>query len=274
MSRKPPHSPPSGPVTTRPLAPHVRAAMGKTAQAKLGPDPAPARPPQPSSPQRPAAHVQAACRAVQAKLPQGVPPPAPRVLPVRLAPPLPRTVPAPVVQRAARSKKELEEAFNDALRRGAFDEADDIDQEMRNLPGDTAQTFGTDEEDAYDLTYKGKQLRFGWPKGLRQKLMLAQTKFGKLYCALGANCYVSKITGSEEIELNKNGKEEWISKGGNKHETAPPIDHYGPDWKVRLAAVEKKGYDVKTFAEKAYEAYLADPLRIIHMVCNSKRNGG
>ncbi|HEX6902617.1 MAG TPA: hypothetical protein VF789_23055 [Thermoanaerobaculia bacterium] len=271
MSKKPPSPPPAA---TRPLAPHVQAAMVRTAQAKPGPGPAPARPQQPPPQQRPAAHVQAACRTVQAKPATGVTPPAPRVVPVRLPLIQPRIVPVPVIQRASRSKEDLEKAFMDALSRGADDEADELEKLMSAMPGDTAQTFGTDEEDAYDLTYKGKQLRFGWPKGLRQKLMLAQTKFGKLYCALGVNCYVAKSTGSDEIVLNKNGKEEWISKGGNKHETAPPIDHYSPDWKDRLSAVEKKGYDVKTFATKAYEAYIAVPLRIIHMVCNSKRNGG
>lgn len=272
MSKKPPFSPPAAPRQPRPLAPHVQAAMVRTAQAKPGP--APARSPQPPPQQRPAAHVQAACRAIQAKPATGANPPAPRVLPIRPALPSPRIVPAPVIQRASRSKQELEEAFNDAMSRGAFDEVDELEKVMSALPGDTAQTFGTDEEDVYDLTYKGKQLRFGWPKGLRQKLMASQTILGKLYCALGANCYVSKTTGSQEIVLNKNGKEEWLSKGGNKHETAPPIDHYGPDWKDRLAAVEKKGYDVKTFATKAYESYVAAPLRIIHLVCNSKRNGG
>ena len=173
------------------------------------------------------------------------------------------------------SKADLERHFLEAMEKGDFDAADEIDKQMRQMPGDSAQTFGTSEEDVYDLTYKGKQLRFGWPKGLRAKLTALQTASGKLYCALGAaHCYVAKTTGSHEIVVNGSGKEVWVSKGGNAHQTAPPIDHYSPDWKDRLAAVEKKGYDVATFAVKAYEQYIAPPLRIIHMICNSKRNGG
>jgi hypothetical protein len=103
--------------------------------------------------------------------------------------------------------------------------------------------------------------------------MAAQTSGGKLHCALGASCFVFKATGSDEIELNKNGKEEWVSVGGNKHETAPPIDHYSPDWKDRLNALMKKKLDVANFKIQGEALYNAPPLRVIHMTCNSKRNG-
>ena len=223
-------------------APHVRAALAAAVQTR-------------SHPQPPA-------RSASPQVQRSVPLPPPRS-PVK-----------PVLQCAVPSKADLEEAFLAAMEMGDDKAADEIDAQMRQMPGDSAQTFGTSEEDAYDLTYRGKQLRFGWPKGLRAALTVKQTASGKLYCALGVNCYVYKASGSHEIAVDSNGKEVWVSKGSGKtHYTAPPIDHYSPDWKDRLAAVEKKGYDIATFAAKAYEQYIADPLRIIHMHCNSKRNG-
>lgn len=310
MPGRPPPRPPSGILKpVQPQAPHVRASMMRAAQAKLSPQSAPAPHVQAAvgtaSSTRPGAvpraaqaktavhpsmapHVQAAGRTLQAKPVTSPASPTPHVraalaaavqtrtaLPSKVSPMIPpKSLVRPVLQCAMPSKADLERHFLEAMEKGDFDAADEIEKLMGRMPGDSAQKFGTSEEDVYDLTYKGKQLRFGWPKGLRAKLVAAQTASGKLYCALGVNCYVAKNTGSNEIEVNGSGKEVWVSKSGTTHYTAPPIDHYSPDWKDRLAAVEKKGYDVATFGTKAYEQYIAAPLRIIHMYCNSKRNGG
>lgn len=176
------------------------------------------------------------------------------------------------IQRAVMDKAQLEKMYNDAMSGADFDTADKIEKQLASLPGDSMpKTFGVSDEDSRDLVYKGKQVRFSFVAGLRAKLTATQTTGGKLKCALGTSCYVDSI--NYEIKVNSSGKEVWTSASGNTHETAPPIDHYSPDWKDRLAALEKKNYDVATFAVKGKELYNAMPLRIIHMVCNSKRNG-
>jgi ribosomal protein S18 acetylase RimI-like enzyme len=177
------------------------------------------------------------------------------------------------IQRAAKSKQQLEEEYNDAMEAQDYDRADQLDEEMGKLPGDTAQTLGTSDEDGCDLSYKNKQIRFTWDAGARTALIKAQTDKSGLHCGLGANCYMVPKNGNDIIALNAKGKEEWMSKGGNKHETAPPIDHYSPDWKDRLKALMKRNYDVQKFTLQGQALYNAKPLRIIHMVCNSKRNG-
>ncbi len=175
-----------------------------------------------------------------------------------------------VIQRAAKST--LNDDYDDAMAEQNWDLADQIEKKMNSLPGDRMpKTFGAKDEDDYDLTYKSTQIRFSFATGLRGKLTAAQTKGGKLYCALGPSCYVDPVT--SEIKVDGSGKEVWNSVSGNEHKTKPPIDHYNQDWKDRLAALIKKGYDVQTFAVKGKEAYNADSLRIIHMKCNSKRNG-
>jgi hypothetical protein len=188
----------------------------------------------------------------------------------------------PVVQRSAASsssssssfsssKQDLEEAYLKAVSEGNDKLADKLDEMMRKLPNDSMQTFGSyDDEDSYDLTYKNKQIRFCWEKGLREKLIQQQTQNGKLMCGLGNNCYLFQDTGGV-IALSKDGKEEWVSKNNNDKKTAPPIDHYNSDWKDRLAALEKKGYDVQTFQTEGQKLYNAPSLRIIHRYCNSKR---
>lgn len=45
------------------------------------------------------------------------------------------------------------------------------------------------------------------------------------------------------------------------------------DWKDRLNNLMKKNLDVQNFKIQGELLYNADPLRIIHMHCNSKRNG-
>jgi hypothetical protein len=175
------------------------------------------------------------------------------------------------IQRAVLDKETLEKMYHDAWSNNDFDKVDQIEKLMSQLPGDSMpKTFGVSDEDACDLTYKNTQVRFTFEAGKRAQLTKAQTVLGKLMCALGASCYVAP---NSEIKVDSSGKEVWTSKSGNVHKTAPPIDHYSPDWKDRLSALVKKNYDVQTFTTEGKKAYNQAPLRIIHMVCNSKRNG-
>lgn len=178
-----------------------------------------------------------------------------------------------IIQRAASDKAKLEKLFNDAMSQANFAEADQIEKLMSKLPGDSMpKTFGVSDEDACDLTYRNTQIRFTFEAGLRAKLTKLQTTVGgDLMCALGPNCYVQA---NSEIKVDADGKEVWTSKSGTVHRTAPPIDHYSPDWKDRLAELIKKNYDVQKFATEGKKLYNAAPLRIIHKTCNSKRNGG
>lgn len=132
-----------------------------------------------------------------------------------------------------------------------------------------------DVDDTKDYTYKRTQVRASFKKGLREELMKAQSKGGKVYCALAGACY--KFTGGHqadhEIALTA-GKEVWVSASNNVHQTAPPIDHYGPTWDVRLAKVDKDAasgnWDVARYQQEITAAYNAPPLRVVHMYCNSK----
>lgn len=132
-----------------------------------------------------------------------------------------------------------------------------------------------DEDDTKDYTYKSKQVRAAFKKGLREELMKAQSKGGKLYCALAGACY--KVTGGHqadhEIALTA-GKEVWTSGSGNVHTTAPPIDHYSPTWAARLEKLNKSAaagnWDVAKYQQEVTAAYNAPPLRVVHMYCNSK----
>lgn len=165
---------------------------------------------------------------------------------------------------------ELQELENELYSSGSKYKDEDLDlvaQAMSEIIGrdPSGDSFGTRDADDYDLTYKGRQVRFSFYPKLRKKLM-AQNRAannGELICP---HC-------QEEIELDQNGKEVWDSKSGKTHKTAPPIDHHNPSWKKRLAALEKKNLSVDAFAQQGRELYNAPELRILHMKCNSSIGG-
>lgn len=177
-----------------------------------------------------------------------------------------------VVQRAslASADMDLQEAFDDAMADGDEEEIRKIEALMGPWSG-MPKTIGASDDDSRDYNYKGTQVRFSFAAGLREKLMKAQTTAGNVACGLGALCYVSP---NSAIALT-GGKEIWSSKGGTPKATAPPIDHYSPDWKDRLVKLEadaKKGnWDVAKYREEGIKLYNQPPLRVIHMFCNSKR---
>jgi len=102
------------------------------------------------------------------------------------------------------------------------DEIDNIEIAMDRLKDGSPPSLNYKiKGDKYDLTYQGRQLRFAWPSGLRDKLIGEQTISGQLICAY---CHTP-------IRLNRNKKEVWTSIHGTPKQTAPPIDHHNPSWK-------------------------------------------
>lgn len=130
----------------------------------------------------------------------------------------------------------------------------------KDLPGDWSLPGGKEP-----FPYS----RPGWNAGTYMGLYAKQLKGGQLYCGVcnGAIALVG-------------GKEVWTSKSGKKHKSQPPIDHFSPDWIVRLAEL-KDWLGAQQLAGKTYnqvdtrkfvvEAFHKSPLRITHMVCNSAR---
>lgn len=160
--------------------------------------------------------------------------------------------------------EKLEEEGNELMSEDSKDDRiDEIDVMMEEISekSPTGQSYGAFNGDDYDYTYRGTKLRFSFEKGLREKLIKANKKAnaGKLICP---HC-------RQEIVLDENGKEVWISKSKKKHRTAPPIDHHKPAWSKRLADLEKKSLPVDKMMLKGREIYNALPLRILHKTCNS-----
>lgn len=156
--------------------------------------------------------------------------------------------------------EQLQYTENELMEVDPFDDNIDLIHEaMEHKTGRSATgpAYGGNS-DEYDYTYQGKQLRFNFKKGLREKLIKAQIKGGKLICA---HC-------NKEIKL-QNGKEVWTSKSGKQHATAPPIDHHNPAWSQRLKKLESRNLSILKMKEEGTKAYNAMPLRILHMTCNS-----
>jgi len=113
--------------------------------------------------------------------------------------------------------------------------------------------------------------RPGWIPGTYAKLALAQTDGNKrLICG---EC-------GKEITL-KYGKEEWVTKNSKTYKlTRPPIDHFSPDWIVRLSnlkteislAIQKGNKPTnQEIRAEVIKAFHDSPLRVTHMLCNSAR---
>ncbi|QDC10179.1 hypothetical protein FHY55_13385 [Oceanicola sp. D3] len=107
-----------------------------------------------------------------------------------------------------------------------------------------------------------------WRTHVRGSLMKGQTIGGKLVCAI---C-------RKPIDIDDAGKISYKSKSGRLHREAPPIDHYGPDWRHRKRKVERDPVYRRGGVQKQYKmlmnAYNAMPLRITHRHCNLARSKG
>lgn len=138
-----------------------------------------------------------------------------------------------------------------------------------------AQEFNVDlegaggEDDTRDYTYRAKQFRVAFARGTYEALFKAQFNGGQLRCGLGAACPVN----GGVIALNPDGTEDYTTEGCGpyKNITKPHIDHFGPDWKDRLRAIENKGLPVGDFIDAVRVAYSKGPLRILHKACNLSR---
>ncbi len=125
------------------------------------------------------------------------------------------------------------------------------------------------DDDPFDHTYKGKQVRASFYKGTYDNLKRGQTNNGVFSCGLGSSCQVNNGI----ILLTSTGVEDYSAEGCGpyKNHTKPHIDHYNPDWIVRLKSIEKKNLSIQDFKQEVQQAYNAGSLRILHKKCNLSR---
>ena len=118
-----------------------------------------------------------------------------------------------------------------------------------------------EEDDDYEE--KKAARRPGWYPGRRKQVRDRGTSpGGTLTCPL---C-------KKPIEVNAQGKEEWVSKSGTAKATSPHLDHYNDDWVVREKKLRKTtAFRNASEAEQKdmlREKFNESPLRTVHMLCN------
>jgi hypothetical protein len=151
-----------------------------------------------------------------------------------------------------------DESSGDEKKKEEMDE-DFVDDPSLIYPDD--DTYGDPKE-------TGPFARPGWKPKTYDDLKAAQTKNGKLYCAL-KSCGL-------EIELDANGYETGPMVVGYKNVGRPPIDHYQPDWVTRKAKAQKELRDkgitsLQAMRNYAIQVFHLPPLRITHKKCNLSR---
>ncbi len=239
-------------VPPPPLAP-LRASPQAAAQAKR-----PGTPAAPTMPSRPAAVVQ---KAGEYKAPA-------------------ETVTSGRSKRALRAPSKFllgptgyDSDANDEMM--ADEDEDYVDEEVDSgTVDDPSDDYKPDPADELpgDFSLPGETelwpyRRPAWKAGTYMALAAKQDSAKGLICAV---C-------DEVIEVNASGKEEWRSKGGTKKATRPPIDHFNPDWVVRLAglklqigAMPSRPKD-KAIRDMVVALFHKPDLRITHLLCNSAR---